>query len=66
MSLRYPDISIKFEGEIYIIEKIYVTELNWIMIRMSTERTRTYTTRCIGEYDAENNFITDELRRDSQ
>jgi len=66
MNSRYPNITIKYEGEEYLVEKIYVTELNWLMVRMFNARTRMYTTRCVGTYDAEQNFITDELRRSSK
>jgi hypothetical protein len=63
MSLRYPDISIEFEGKMFVVEKVYVSELNFVMIRLFNEDTRTYTTVNLGKYNTTDNFISNELRR---
>ncbi len=63
MSFRYPDMTIEFLGQEYVVEKIYVSELDFIMIRLWNEKSKAYSTINLGVYDKTQNFISDELRR---
>ena len=63
MSLRYPDITIEVDGSLWIVEKIYVTELNHLMLRLFNEDEKRYLTYNVGQYNVKDNFISNELRR---
>ena len=51
------------EDKEYELEKIYISELNYIMVRLFNPIEKNYTTYNLGDYNPENNFIKDEIEK---
>ena len=47
------------------IDKIYVSELGYLMLRVSFEN-GTFTTYNLGKHDPENNMFTDKIMKDEK
>lgn len=52
---KNPKIILK--GEEYELEKIYISELNYLMARFYNPLKMNYITHNLGEYNPDNNFI---------
>ena len=51
------------EDKEYELEKIYISELNYLMVRLFNPIEKNYTTYNLGDYNPENNFIKDEIEK---
>ena len=51
------------EDKEYELEKIYISELNYIMVRLFNPIEKNYTTYNLGDYNPENNFIKDVIEK---
>jgi hypothetical protein len=47
----------------YELEKIYISELNYLMARLFNPIDKNYITYNLGNYDPKNNFIKDEIEK---
>jgi hypothetical protein len=51
------------EDKEYELEKIHISELNYLMVRLFNPIEKNYTTYNLGDYNPENNFIKDEIEK---
>lgn len=51
------------ENKEYELEKIHISELNYLMIRLFNPIEKNYITYNLGDYNPENNFIKDEIEK---
>jgi hypothetical protein len=51
------------DGEEYELEKIQISELNYLMVRLFNPIGKNYITYNLGDYNPENNFIKDEIEK---
>ena len=51
------------EDKEYELEKIYISELNYIMVRLFNPIEKNYMTYNLGDYNPENNFIKDVIEK---
>jgi hypothetical protein len=51
------------ENKEYELEKIHISELNYIMVRLFNPIEKNYITYNLGDYNPENNFIKDEIKK---
>ena len=51
------------EDKEYELEKIYISELNYIMVRLFNPIEKNYTTYNLGDYTPGNNFIKDVIEK---
>ena len=51
------------EDKEYELEKIYISELNYLMVRLFNPIEKNYITYNLGDYNPENNFIKDEIEK---
>jgi len=47
----------------YELEKIHISELNYLMVRLFNPIEKNYMTYNLGDYNPENNFIKDEIEK---
>jgi len=45
------------------MEKIHISELNYLMVRLFNPIEKNYMTYNLGDYNPENNFIKDEIEK---
>jgi hypothetical protein len=57
------NMKIILEDKEYVLEKIHISELNYLMVRLFNPIEKKYTTYNLGNYDPENNFIKDEIEK---
>ena len=65
MSFSYPNIKIVYNNIDYEVVKIYVTELNFIMLRLYSEEKKVFFTYNLGKYNSNKNFIVDAIRKNN-
>jgi len=51
------------EDKEYELEKIHISELNYLMVRLFNPIEKNYTTYNLGDYNPKNNFIKDEIEK---
>jgi hypothetical protein len=51
------------EDKEYELEKIHISELNYLMVRLFNPIEKNYMTYNLGDYNPENNFIKDEIEK---
>jgi hypothetical protein len=51
------------EDKEYELEKIHISELNYLMVRLFNPIEKNYTTYNLGDYNPEDNFIKDEIEK---
>jgi hypothetical protein len=51
------------EDKEYELEKIHISELNYLMVRLFNPIEKNYTTYNLGDYNSENNFIKDAIEK---
>ncbi|MCF7859813.1 MAG: hypothetical protein K9N07_10910 [Candidatus Cloacimonetes bacterium] len=51
------------EDKEYELEKIHISELNYLMVRLFNPIEKNYITYNLGDYNPENNFIKDEIEK---
>ena len=51
------------EDKEYELEKIHISELNYLMVRLFNPIEKNYTTYNLGDYNPENNFIKDAIEK---
>lgn len=51
------------EDKVYELEKIHISELNYLMVRLFNPIEKNYITYNLGDYNPENNFIKDEIEK---
>jgi hypothetical protein len=51
------------EDKEYELEKIHISELNYLMVRLFNPIEKNYMTYNLGDYNPENNFIKDEINK---
>jgi hypothetical protein len=56
-------LKIILDDKEYELEKIYISELNYLMIRLFNPLKKIYITYNLGDYDPVNNFIKDEIEK---
>ncbi len=52
------------EDKSYELEKIYISELGYLMVRLFDSEGKRYTSYNLGIYNADKNFIKDEIEKE--
>ena len=59
-------MKIILEDKEYELEKIHISELNYLMVRLFNPIEKKYTTYNLGDYNPGNNFIKDEIEKNQR
>ena len=51
------------EDKEYELDKIHISDLNYLMVRLFNPVEKNYITYNLGDYDPKNNFIKDEIEK---
>jgi len=54
---------IVIDEKIYVVEKFFISELGYLMMRLYSESNKTYTTYNLGTHDPEENIFKDAIRK---
>ena len=54
-----PKPKIVLEGNIYIVDTLFISELGYLMMRLYSEEKKCYTTYNLGTHDPDENFLKD-------
>jgi hypothetical protein len=52
------------DGEKYIIDDIFISELGYLMVKLYSREKKTYTTYNLGNYNPEDNFLKDAIEKE--
>lgn len=58
-----PSPKIVIDGEIYRVEKFYISELGYLMMRLYSEDRKVYTTHNLGTHNPEENIFKDAIEK---
>jgi|688.fasta_scaffold00022_21 hypothetical protein len=59
-----PKPSLVMDGEKYIIDDIFISELGYLMVKLYSREKKTYTTYNLGNYNPEDNFLKDAIEKE--
>lgn len=58
-----PNPKIILEGETYEVERLYISELGYLMMRLYSETKKSYTTYNLGTHNPEENIFKDAIEK---
>jgi len=58
-----PNPKIIINGETYVVEKFFISELGYLMMRLYSENNKTYTTYNLGTHNPDENIFKDLIEK---
>ncbi len=58
-----PNPKMLLDGKEYVVEKFFISELGYLMMRLYSEENKAYTTYNLGTHDPEKNIFNEAIKK---